>query len=59
MALYAVNLGEAAGELLPKDVLAEINVLTAMVFKAMSPTKPELLMVNKCFFLSLVFSPGS
>lgn len=54
MALYAVNLGEAAGELLPKDVLAEIYVLSAMVYKTMSPTKPELLMVNYFFQTQLI-----
>lgn len=46
MAFYAVNLGEAASDLLPKDVLAEIYVLAAVLMKAVLPATPKLLNVN-------------
>lgn len=47
LAFYAINLGEAASDLLPKDVLAEIYILAAVLMKAVLPTAPKLLNVNK------------
>lgn len=45
LAFYAVNLGEAASDLLPRDVLAEIYVLAAVLMKAVLPNTPKLLNV--------------
>lgn len=47
LALYAINLGEAASDLLPNDVLAETYILAAVLMKAVLPTAPKLLNVNK------------
>jgi hypothetical protein len=46
LALCAVNLGDAAGDMLPKDNLAEIYALAAMTIRLFFPIRCHFLAVS-------------
>ena len=46
MALSAINLGEAAGDSLPKNVLTELYALTVLASQAVLPLKTRPLIVS-------------
>lgn len=47
LALSAVNLGDAAGDMLPKDKLAEIYALAAMTIRLFFPVRCHFMAVSK------------